>query len=494
MISQHLPILQVVVPLIAAPVCSLLTRSSLAWLWATTISLCCFVISIFLIHQVNAHGILSYSIGGWAPPWGIEYRIDHLSAYVLIIVSATASIAMLAARKSIEQEIPANKIGLFYSAFLLCLTGLLGIVATGDAFNIFVFLEISSLSSYVLIAMGSNRKALTASYQYLIMGTIGATFILIGVGLLYMLTGTLNIIDLQQRIPSLLDSRALHSAFAFFTVGISLKLALFPLHLWLPNAYAYAPSIITVFLSATATKVSLYLLYRLFFGLFSNEISFDQFHLDAILLPLSVIAIITASFVAIFQDNIKRMFAYSSVAQIGYMTLGISLASKSGSIAGMLHLFNHAIIKGGLFLAMACIVFRNKSVQLDKFAGLGRRMPWTMAAIVLLGLGLIGVPSTAGFISKWYLLIAAIEEQHWLVAAVIVGGSLLAIIYIWKVIEYAYLRAPIVGIGADMGVINEAPMQMLVPLWVIVIANFYFGLETSFNYGFAETAINLLFK
>ena len=494
MIIQHLPILQVILPLTAAPICSLVTRSSLAWIWATVVSLTCFVISILLIIEVNTHGVLSYAIGGWAPPWGIEYRIDHLSAYVLVIVSAIASLTMLAARKSIEQEISVNKIGLFYAAFLLCLTGLLGIVATGDAFNIFVFLEISSLSSYVLIAMGRDRKALTASYQYLIMGTIGATFILIGVGLLYMLTGTLNIVDLQQKIPFLLESRALHAAFAFFTVGISLKLALFPLHLWLPNAYAFAPSIVTVFLSATATKVSLYILFRFFFGLFSNEISFEEFNLEIILLPLSVIAIITASFVAIFQDNIKRMFAYSSVAQIGYMTLGISLVSKNGSIAGMVHLFNHAIIKGGLFLAMACIVFKKNSVELEKFAGLGKRMPWTMAAIVLLGLGLIGVPSTAGFISKWYLLIAAIEQQHWLAAAVIVGGSLLAIIYIWKIIEFAYLKTPSSKPDDISLSTHEAPRQMLIPLWIIVGANFYFGLDTSFSYGFAETAISLLFK
>ena len=494
MFTHHLPVLQVVIPLVSAPLCMLCSRPRLAWLLASIVSVLTFVIALLLVREVSVHGILSYQLGGWAPPWGIEYRIDHLSAYVLIIVSATASITMLAARKSVEQEVITEKISLFYTAYLLCLTGLLGIVATGDAFNLFVFLEISSLSSYVLIAMGRDRKALTASYQYLIMGTIGATFILIGVGLLYMLTGTLNIVDLQQKIPALLSSRALHAAFAFFTVGISLKLALFPLHLWLPNAYAYAPSMITVFLSATATKVSLYVLFRFFFGLFSNEISFEYFHLEKILLPLSIIAIIIASFVAIFQDNIKRMFAYSSVAQIGYMTLGIGLASKTGSIAGMLHLFNHAIIKGGLFLAMACIVFRINSVQLESFAGLGKRMPWTMAAIVLLGLGLIGVPLTAGFISKWYLLVAATEQGHWLAAGVIVGGSLLAIMYVWKIVEYAYFKSPINNPGHNAKTSLEAPLQMLIPLWLLVIANFYFGLNTSFSFGFANTAISTLFQ
>ena len=494
MLIHHLPVLQVAIPLLAAPICSLLPRAYLAWFFTLFVSISTFIISIFLVYQVNLHGILSYELGGWAPPWGIEYRIDHLAAYLLVLVSGTACIAMMAARQSVEQEIAQNKINLFYSAFLLCLTGLLGIVATGDAFNIFVFLEISSLSSYALIAMGKDKRALTASYQYLIMGTIGATFILIGVGLLYMLTGTLNIIDLYEKVPALLDSRTLHSAFAFFTVGISLKLAFFPLHLWLPNAYAYAPSIITVFLSATATKVSLYVLFRFFFGLFSDEISFEHFHLDRILLPFSVIAIITASFVAIFQVNIKRMLAYSSVAQIAYMTLGIGLASQNGSIAGMLHLFNHAIIKGGLFLAMACVVLRIGSVQLNDFTGIGKRMPWTMAAFVILGLGLIGVPFTAGFISKWYLLTAALEQANWLAVFVILGGSLLAILYVWKVVEVAYLKQP-TGYAnkGDIAKI-EAPLEMLIPLWLLVAASIYFGFQTSFSYEFANIAINQLFK
>ncbi|MCZ6566627.1 MAG: proton-conducting transporter membrane subunit, partial [Gammaproteobacteria bacterium] len=264
--------------------------------------------------------------------------------------------------------------------------------------------------------------------------------------------------------------------------------------LWLPNAYAYAPSMITVFLSATATKVSLYVFFRFFFGVFTDEISFQHFHLDKILLPLSVLAIFIASFVAVYQDNIKRMFAYSSVAQIGYMTLGIGLASKSGSIASMVYLFNHAIIKGGLFLAMACIVLRIKSVQLENFAGLGKRMPWTMAAIVLLGLGLIGVPFTAGFISKWHLLVAAIEQNHWLAVVVIVGGSLLTIMYIWKIVEHAYFKSPRSDLEQTTNVISEAPLQMLIPLWLLVVANFYFGLNTSFSFGFANTAINTLFQ
>ena len=219
---------------------------------------------------------------------------------------------------------------------------------TGDAFNLFVFLEISSLSSYVLISLGKDRRALTAAYQYLIMGSIGATFFVIGVGLLYMMTGTLNMADLAARLPKVLHTRTVLAAFGFLTVGIGLKLAMFPLHLWLPNAYTYAPSVVTVFLAATATKVAVYVFVRFFFTIFGMPFVFDTLPVGTILLTLGLAGVLGASTVAIFQTNVKRLLAYSSVAQIGYMLLGIGMASVTGLTAGILHLFNHAIMKGGL--------------------------------------------------------------------------------------------------------------------------------------------------
>ncbi|MEM8844585.1 MAG: proton-conducting transporter membrane subunit, partial [Pseudomonadota bacterium] len=292
MIAAQYPILQVIIPLIAAPLCSLLPKGKISWLFATVISGFTFLVSIFLVIQTHHLGVISYELGGWEPPWGIEYRVDVLSSFVLIIVSSISFVTLLASRALVETEIPAEKHALFYTAFLLCMAGLLGIVSTGDAFNVFVFLEISSLSAYSLIAMGDNRKALTAAYEYLIMGTIGATFILIGIGLLYMQTGTLNMMDLRHLLPQVDGFRSVHAAFAFFTVGICLKLALYPLHYWLPNAYSHAPSVVSIFLAATATKVALYLMYRVFYTIFGFEFSFNVLHLGMILLPLSIIAIV----------------------------------------------------------------------------------------------------------------------------------------------------------------------------------------------------------
>jgi multicomponent Na+:H+ antiporter subunit D len=487
-IAAHLPALQIVVPLIAAPLCLLLRRSALAWGLALLTSWAAFGMSIWLLSRVLREGPISYALGDWAAPWGIEYRVDAVNAFVILIVAAIGAVILPYARRSVADEIPAVQHSAFYAAFLLCLTGLLGVSITGDAFNLFVFLEISSLSSYVLIALGRSRQALTASFQYLVMGTIGATFIVIGIGLLYMVTGTLNMADLALRLPPFGENRTVLVAFAFLTVGASLKLALFPLHFWLPNAYTYAPSAVTGFLAATATKVAVYILLRFFFTIFGSEFAFETLTLHYLLVPLAVIAVLVCSTVAIFQDNIKRMLAYSSLAQIGYMILGIGLATPTGLTAGIVHLFNHAMTKGGLFLALGCVALRVGSVKLESMQGLGRTMPWTMFAFVLGGLSLIGVPLTAGFISKWYLVQAALEQDSWLLAALVLIGSLLAVIYIWRVVEVAYLRPPPAGAAA----VREAPLSMLIPTWVLIGASIYFGIDTSLTVGVARRAAVML--
>ncbi len=484
MITAHLIILQVVIPLVSAPICVLIRRDWAAWAFSLAVTWIVLANALLLVNGVLAEGCLSYDIGSWAAPYGIEYRVDTASAFVVLIVASVGALVLPFAYKSVRQEIPKDRINLFYTSYLLCLTGLLGIVVTGDAFNLFVFLEIASLSSYTLISLGRDRRALTAAFQYLVMGTIGATFILIGVGLLYMMTGTLNMADLAQRLPLEADTRTVRVAFAFLTVGASLKLALFPLHLWLPNAYTYAPSVVSAFLAATATKVAVYVLLRFFFTIFGVEFSFATMPVGNILLILSLVAMLVASTVALFQEDIKRMLAYSSVAQIGYIVLGISLASVTGVTAGIIHLFNHALMKGALFLAMGCIFFRLGSVHIRDLHGIARHMPWTMAAFLVGGLSLIGVPLTTGFVSKWYLVQAALEDSQWLAAILILFSSLLALMYIWRIVEVAYFRPA----REQSRQATEAPAVMLVPTWILIAANVYFGIDTSLTSGLARRA------
>jgi len=488
-VLTQLPALAVIIPLLSAPLCLFLRRPLLAWLFTVLASGLTMMVSIALLQQVMASGTIVYEMGGWSPPWGIEYRVDKLNAYLLLIVTTIGTVVLLAAQTSIEKEIPEQRRILFYVLYLLFLAGLLGVVTTGDAFNVFVFLEVSSLAAYSLVALGEDRRALWAAYQYLIMGTIGATFILIGIGLMYQMTGTLNMDDLSRRLPEVEQTRTVFAAFAFIIVGVCLKVALFPLHRWLPNAYAYAPSVVTAFLAATSTKVAVYLLIRFTFSVFGISFSFTTVPLQTIFVILGLLGIFVASTTAIFQKNVKHLFAYSSVAQIGYMIVGYSISTTMGLMATLLHLFNHALMKSALFLALGAVMYRIGSVQLVQFQGLGRQMPFTMAAIVAGGLSLIGVPLTVGFVSKWYLVLAALENGWWPVAVLILLGSLLAIVYVWRIVETAYFSDPPAGRES----VEEAPLGFLVPVWILVSANIYFGVDTRLSVRVAEAASQALF-
>jgi len=490
MILEHLPILQVAIPLIAAPICFLLRKPALCRGWSLFVAGLAFIVAMRLLFQVRASGVISYRIGDWPEPWGIQYVVDPVDAIVVVIVSAVGIAVLAFGRASVEKEIPTDGHCLFYTMYLLSLCGLLGMAITGDLFNLFVFLEISALSSYVLISLSRDRRALTASYNYLVMGTIGATFYVIGVGLLYQTTGTLNMIDLATLAPAIAESRTTLTALAFLTVGLCLKAAVFPLHAWMPNAYAHAPSVVACFLSATATKVSVYVLIRLFFTVFGAvEDTALRFAEDA-LTVMAIAGIFIGSMRAIYQKDLKRALAFSSVAQIGYMILGVGFASVAGIQASMIHLFNHALMKCALFMALGCVVFSIGSARVEDIAGIAKRMPITMAAFVVAGLSLIGVPGTVGFVSKWYLIQAALEADAWPIAGLILVSSLLAVIYVWRVVEAAYFQQAAPGHPShDAG---EAPLTMLVPMWGMVGTCVYFGLDATFTSEMARTAAEFI--
>ena len=483
--ADHLPVLQVLVPFLTAPLIVLIGSRRLAWPLAFGASAAAFVISILLLVDVIDGSLISYHLGGWAPPLGIEYRIDAANAFVLLLVTGISTIVLPYARESVGREVPKQHHTLFYACYLLCLTGLLGVAATGDAFNVFVFLEISSLSTYVLIAQGSyaDRRALTAAYDYLIMGTIGATFFVIGLGLLYMATGTLNMADIAERIADQGSNRTVHTAFAFIVVGMGLKVAVYPMHTWLPNAYTYAPSAVTAFLAGTATKVAIYVMLRFMFSVFQPAFQFELNTLEFIIMPFAVIAMFAASFIAVFQSDLKRMLAYSSIAQIGYILLGIALLTETGLTAAIAHLFNHGITKAALFMGVGALVLRTGGTFYDRVYGFGRAMPWTSAALVIGGLSLIGVPGTAGFISKWLLVQAALEKGWWPLAVLIVLSSLLAVIYVWRMVEALYLSPA----KAEVEV-KEVSFWMLGPIWIMALACIYFGLATDVTLTAAQSA------
>lgn len=488
-IEAHLPVLQVIVPLLSAPLVWLLRERGLAWAGACAASWCAFAIAIRLALLVLDGGPLGYALGSWAPPYGIELRVDAFSALLLLVVTGASSVSLLVAHASLEREMPAARQPLFYTAWLLALAGLAGIVVAGDVFNIFVFMEISALATYILVAGGPRRQALKASFRYLVMGTIGASFYLIGVGLLYLLTGTLNLADIAARLPQAGSAAPLAVAAGFITVGLALKAAVFPLHGWQPNAYAFAPHAASAFLAACSAKVALYVLLRVDFALFHPALPGHDALFAWFIGPLAAAAVVAGSLLAIVERDLKRLLAYSSVAQTGYILLGAGLLSEAGLGAGVLHLFAHALAKGTLFLAVTCLCMNAASSTLPALGGIAREMPLTAAALVLAALSLIGIPGTAGFIGKWQLLTAGLAQGTAgiaLIAAVLLG-TLLAVIYLWRVIETIYFAAP-----PEPRAGREAPPAMRAVLWIAALGTLWFGLSPELPLALATAAAETL--
>lgn len=491
-VLAHLPALQVIIPMLSAPLVVLLQPRGLAWAGATVVALVSFAIAVALTFGVLNGITPQYFMGGWPAPFGIALSVDAFSAVLLLVVTGASSVALLAAKPSIDQQVEEKRQPLFYAAWMLAMAGLIGIVVAADAFNIFVFMEISSLASYILIAGGPDRRALPAVFKYLTMGTIGATFYLIGVGLIYMMTGTLNIADMQARIGDVAEINPILVAAGFITIGLALKAAVFPLHVWVPNAYTHAPHMVTVFLAACATKVSLYVLIKFDYLVFQSRLVDHDMQFALFLMPLAILGILIASAVAIFEGHLKRLLASSSIAQIGYILLCASFISTLGLSASVVHLFNHALAKGGLFLAVACLAYHYRDLRLDQLGGASKKMPWTCAAVVVCGLSLIGVPGTAGFISKWLLITASLQVGvwGWFLVAIILLSSLMAVAYVWRIVEALYFKAPVDGDST----FSEAPIQLLVVTGLIAALNLYFGFFPQIPLELATKAAGMLLE
>ena len=488
-IIKNLPILVVLTPLMMSLIVVLISNNFLSWLLTLFTTLITLIFSLLLYQEVYLHTAISYALGNWVPPLGIEYLIDKVSIIPIIIIALISFLATFFASKIMPAEINNSSISKVYSLWLLAIAGLIGLVTTGDAFNLFVFLEISSLASVALVAMGGqkDKQALVAAYNYLILGAIGATFYVIGVGLLYGITGTLNLADLSNRIAEISDNKALIAGFGFMVIGIMLKAAVFPLHIWLPRAYAYAPSAVSVLLAATATKASLYILARILFSVFDISDNLVTYTLEYIILPLSILAMFAGTIMAIYEKDIKRLLAHSSIAQIGYITLAFAIGTKASVAAGFIHLFNHALIKGALFMAITSMGFYiNKRITINNLSGLGRAMPITFVCFVICSLSLAGIPLTAGFISKLYIIKASISADGIWIAFLILASSALSVVYLWKMIEALWFHE-----SPKEPNIKEKP-EIYIALLMITFLNIYFGLDASIVVNSSFEAANQL--
>jgi multicomponent Na+:H+ antiporter subunit D len=437
-IIANIPALIVTLPMFVAPVLAMIPSSRplnrfLIWQTAHLCVGLSLAGCVYLFVNVYNLGALNYFFGAWPPPIGIEYEATKLNTLLLVLISGMAFILMLFGRKSVGNEVDDKKTGLFYAVFLMLVSGLMGMVITNDIFNIYVFLEISSLATYALVAMGHDRRALTASYNYLIVGTIGGTLFLTGIAFLYIMTGSLNISDIAYQLGLIQNSRLQVAAIVFLFIGLAIKSAIVPLAGWLPRVYAYSPSFVASFIAAVSTKVALYLLAKVLYVLFGRDVALGVFALGDLLIIVSVVAILFGGIAAIMQSDFKRTLAFSSISNIGYIVLGIGVGSKEAVTAAIILFVAHAFAKSGLFvIAGLC----NNNIR-----GLKATAPMLAALLVLFGFSLIGVPLTLGFVPKWYLLTAASGVQgnmQYLVFTGVIGGSVLAAVYVWRLIEQAY--------------------------------------------------------
>ena len=432
--------------------------------------------------QVLASGTIQYRMAGWAPPMGIELRIDALNAMVLLLISVIALLNLVASYRNVEKETP-DRASSFYVMYLLFVVGLLGVTATGDLFNLYVLIEITSLSSYTLIALGDRDKSAIASLNYVFIGVIGASFYLLGVGYIYIKTGTLNMVDAAAIMKTMTDSSAILVAFVLCILGIWIKMALFPLHVWLPNAYSSAPVGFARVVAPLMTKVMVYVMVRLMLTVFGLDYIFDTLNLSQAVVWLGTIAILAGGAMALYQKNLKKMLTYIIVCEIGYMVGGAWLGNQMGMTGAILHIINDAIMTFALFLAVGNMVYRLDRVDYTDLQGLFAKMPWTMAGFVLAAFSIVGVPPTCGFFSKWYLVLGAFEAGAYHFAAALIISSLLCAILFFKVFEICFFEPMPEGHGHDShgpaAVMEEAPVSSLVVLGLVsvclIVAGLYSG-------------------
>jgi len=488
MMSDQFPILVLAIPLLMSFAIIIFARSNnnLAFSLLVLAMIGSFLSAIGTLALVLRIGApFHYELGNWQAPFGIELVIDHLNALVLIVVSGVALLTAVYSRETVKQEVP-DRIPYYYTLYSLLATGLLGMVATGDVFNLYVLLEISALSTYAILALGRGR-AYYATFKYVIMGTIGACFYLLGVGYLYIKTGSLNMADLSTILirPEMHQSVTIQIAFMLIIIGIWIKMAFFPLHGWLPNAYTNTTTTTSCLVAPLMTKVSVYIMIRLMFSVFSVQYIFNTIHWSKFVVWLAAIAIVAGSVGALAQRNLKRMLCYIIVAEVGYMVGGTWLANINGLTGAVYHILSDAMMTLCMFMAVGAIIYKTGDTSLEAVRDIFKKMPVTSIAFLIGAFSMIGIPPTCGFFTKWYLVSGAAQAGQWGFLAALLFSSLMNAILFFRLIEIGYYDI-LKGNGSSHGhhghekvAVAEAPLTMLIPLLITAASLIGIGLYTS---------------
>ncbi|NLV91742.1 MAG: monovalent cation/H+ antiporter subunit D family protein [Firmicutes bacterium] len=462
-LKQHLPVLLVVGPLLVAYILPVLFRRTrlIRGLTVAIVALGLLgtgYLAIFLLPSVGSS--IVYGVGGWSAPWGIELVAGNLGVFFALMVTGVGLPISLYACGALGQEVsPSETRSKFLVLYLLLTGALAGMAFTNDMFNIFVLVEVATLSCCGLVSARRGAKAASAAFNYLVLATIGSSFILAGIGMVYITTGHLNIGFANGELVKAWSTypHVIWLAVSFFLVGFGVKGALFPLHVWLPDAHSSAPTPASAILSALAVKGYALCLMKILYGVFGASL-ITTLGVNRILVILGMVGTMAASILALGQEELKRRLAFSTVAQVGYVFLGLGLVNVTGLTGTLYHMASHAMIKSSLFLAAGTIVTTTGKTRISELAGIGKKMPVTMAVFTIASLGLVGIPLFSGFVGKWYLLLGSLEVGGVLAAAVIILGSVLCAAYLFPIIRVAYFEPAPQEDWQDPGVLEKIAM------------------------------------
>ncbi|MFH1776983.1 MAG: proton-conducting transporter membrane subunit [Candidatus Omnitrophota bacterium] len=460
MLTANIIPLFVVIPLAGAFLVSLLGKKikrlpdSIGVI--ASLGLC--VLSLLCVQVYNSFGMLTYSVGAWRPPLGIGLVLDGLTVLMLVVVNLVTFCVTLYAINYMERFTAKWK---FYALFLLMVAGMNGVIITGDLFNLFVFLEIAAVASYALVAFGTERNELEAAFKYAVMGSVGSLFVLLGIAILYSYTSTLNMADMAGVLSKQGPKNIVLLVSVLFIMGLGLKAALVPFHAWLPDAHPSAPAPISAMLSGVLIKsLGIYTLCRIFYNVIGLTPA-----ISAIFMFLGTLSMVIGGILALGQWDFKRLLAYSSISQIGYVILGIGLGTPLGILGGLFHLFNHSLFKSLLFLNSGAVEYATGTRDLKQMGGLSSKMPATTVTTMIGSMSIAGIPPFNGFWSKLLIIAATVQAGRYGYAVWAVLVSILTLAMYLKVMKYGFYG----GLKEKLAKIKEVPFFMQLSMWILAL-------------------------
>ena len=473
--SHQLPAILFLLPLFAAismPVVCLKHRH-----WSKSISLTILaamvLVSILNLHNVVNHGEVRYAFSGWTAPLGIEWVADGLASVILVLLSVLGLLGVVFTGPTSPKAL-GGRIVHYYTLILLFFSALTGIVFAADFFNIFVFLEVAAISSYALIGVAGGR-ALFAAFRYLILGTIGASIYLLGVSYLYAVTGTLNMADMADKLPLLLGSKAIVGGLLFIFIGLGIKMALVPFHSWMPEAYAYAPDSVSPIMASLLTKIVLLAWVRIIYWVLNASIAIFDIPILQLVAVLGALAAVIGASLALAQRDIKMMFAYGGISHIGIILIGIGQGNQTGFVGGIFYLLNDAVMQAALFFIAGVAFYQYGVRTIDDLGRVGKQAPWLTGSLIVVALGMIGLPPTGGFFGKWNIILGALEASNYVSVAAVLLATLLTLAYFVKLFEGIF-RQTSTGFDLQFG---EFPLSFKMTLGVTSAAIMLLGLFSS---------------